>query len=204
MQKQDNSSPWITRRDLLAQSVRGAVLASMAPYLSHTQTLLGPDNSALRARESFDFGWKFLRGDASGAQAPKFADAGWRDVDLPHDWSIEGPFGKDETSGGPGGYLPTGIGWYRKSFRVPETDRERVVLLELDGVYQNSEVWINGQYLGHRPYGYVPFAYELTPYLNFGSENLYVLVGRLRMQNVHTSLRGVIATPIPSRSSFLQ
>ena len=172
MQKRDDSDSFITRRDLLAQGARGAALASVAPYLGHAQTLLTRNNPAPRARESFDFGWKFHRGDAAGAQAPQFADTGWRDLDLPHDWSIEGPFGKDEPSSGPGGYLPTGIGWYRKSFRVPETDRERVVQLEFDGVYQESAVWINGQYLGRRPYGYVPFAYELTPYLNFGGENV--------------------------------
>ena len=103
---------------------------------------------------------------------PGFADAGWRDVDLPHDWSIEGPVEENAPSGGSGAYLPTGIGWYRKSFACPSSDRGRVVVLEFDGVYQNSEVWINGQYLGLRPYGFVPFAYELTPHLNFDGENV--------------------------------
>src|ERR1017187_7921946 len=172
MEKQNESRAWITRRDLLAQTARGAVLASVAPYLSHAQTLLAQNNPAPRVRDSFDFGWKFLRGDAPEAQATSFSDASWRDVDLPHDWSIEGPFGKDESSGGQGAYLPTGIGWYRKSFRLPEADRDRVVVLEFDGVYQNSEVWINGHSLGLRPYGYVPFSYELTPHLNFGGENV--------------------------------
>ena len=165
-------SGWITRRGLLEQTARGVVLASVAPYLGHAQALLKPDNAAPRARESFDFNWKFLRGDAPGAQAVKFADTGWRDVDLPHDWSIEGPFGQAEPSGGPGGYLPTGIGWYRKSFRMHAADTDRVVALEFDGVYQNSEVWINGNYLGRRPYGYVPFYYELTPHLNLDGENV--------------------------------
>jgi len=172
MEKQDDASQWITRRDLLAHTARGAVLASVAPYLGHAQALLAQDKPVSRVRDSFDFGWKFLRGDAAGAQAVKFADASWRDVDLPHDWSIEGPFDQAASSSGNGAYLPTGIGWYRKSFRIPEADRNRVVVLEFDGVYQNSEVWINGQYLGLRPYGFVPFAYELTPHLNFGGENV--------------------------------
>jgi beta-galactosidase len=172
MLKHEDSGQWITRRDLLAQTARGAMLASVAPYLGHAQALVAHEGSAARVRDSFDFGWKFLKGDAPGAQLPKFSDAGWRNVDLPHDWSIEGPFGQDEPSKGSGGYLPTGIGWYRKSFRLPETDRDKVVVLEFDGVYQNSEVWINGQYLGLRPYGFVPFAYELTPHLNFGGENV--------------------------------
>ncbi len=162
----------ITRRELLAQTACGVVLASVAPYLGHGQSLLEPESTAPRVRENFDFGWKFLHGDAPGAQAAKFSDAGWRDVDLPHDWSIEGPFDQAEPSSGPGGYLPTGIGWYRKSFSVPAADRDKVLVLEFDGVYQNSEVWINGHSLGSRPYGYVPFCYELTPHLNFGGENL--------------------------------
>ena len=172
MQKHENPSQLMTRRDLLAQTARGAVLASVVPYLSRTHMLLAQESSSTRVRDSFDFGWKFLDGDAPGAQSPKFSDASWRDVDLPHDWSIEGSFDKDAPSSGPGGYLPTGIGWYRKNFHVPESDRDKVVVLEFDGVYQNSEVWINGQYLGLRPYGFVPFSYELTPHLNIGGDNV--------------------------------
>jgi beta-galactosidase len=168
----DNSGPLFTRRDLLVHAARGAVLVSASPYLARAQAALSPDNSTTRTRDSFDFGWKFLKGDAPGAQRPQFADASWRNVDLPHDWSIEGPFDEKAPSSGPGAYLPTGIGWYRKSFRVPAADRNRVTVLEFDGVYQNSEVWINGQYLGLRPYGFIPFFYDLTPHLNFGGENV--------------------------------
>ena len=175
MNERNSFLPSMTRRDLLSQTARGAVLACVAPYLSSAQSMLAQDRSAPRLRESFNFGWKFLLGDAPGAQELKFSDANWRDLDLPHDWSIEGAFDKDAPSSGPGGYLPTGIGWYRKRFRVPESDRDKVVVLEFDGVYQNSEVWINGQYLGLRPYGYVPFSYELTPHLNFGGENLVAM-----------------------------
>jgi beta-galactosidase len=168
----EESSNWMTRRDVLAQAALGAVAAAVSPYVGRAQGLLAKDDAAVRSRESFDFGWKFLKGDVAGAQAPVFADAGWRDVDLPHDWSIEGPFGESEPSAGTGAYLPTGIGWYRKRFRVGAADRGRVIILEFDGVYQNSEVWINGQYLGLRPYGYVPFAYELTPHLKYDVENV--------------------------------
>jgi beta-galactosidase len=170
--KNDAASSLITRRDMLAKVVRGTVAVSGSLYLSRAQALLAKENPAARVRDSFDFGWKFMKGDFPGAHLPKFSDSSWRDVDLPHDWSIEGPFGEKEPSSGPGGYLPTGIGWYRKRFSMPGADRERVVVLEFDGVYQNSEVWINGQYLGKRPYGYIPFAYELTPYLRFDSENV--------------------------------
>ncbi|MGA1983148.1 MAG: glycoside hydrolase family 2 TIM barrel-domain containing protein [Acidobacteriaceae bacterium] len=167
----ENSGPWITRRDVLTQAALGAAALAMSPLAGRAQVMVAQDNQ-VRSRESFDFGWKFLQSDAPGAQMPNFADATWRDVDLPHDWSIEGPFGENEPSSGNGAYLPTGIGWCRKRFRLPASDRGRVVLLEFDGVYQNSEVWINGQYLGLRPYGFVPFAYELTPYLKFDAENV--------------------------------
>jgi beta-galactosidase len=171
-QDNENHGPLLTRRELLTHAARGAVLVSTSPYLGHAQALFPSGNSSRRNRDSFDFGWKFLKGDAPGAQKPGFGDENWRDVDLPHDWSIEGPFGEKEPSSGPGGYLPTGVGWYRKRFRSPEAHRNKIVLLEFDGVYQNSEVWINGKYLGLHPYGYIPFAYELTPYLNEKEENL--------------------------------
>jgi len=167
----EESATWITRRDVLTQAALGAVVAAVSPLVGRAQALVAQGNE-MRSRVSFDLGWKFFQGDAAGAQMPNFADASWRDVDLPHDWSIEGAFDQAAPSSGPGAYLPTGIGWYRKRFRVPGADRGRIVLLEFDGVYQNSEVWINGQYLGLRPYGYVPFAYELTPYLKFDSENV--------------------------------
>ena len=123
-------------------------------------------------RDTFDFGWKFFKGDAPGAEQTDFADASWRDQHLPHDWSIEGPFSKDAPAKGEGGYLPTGVGWYRKRFRIPEAYRDRRVSIEFDGVYQNSEVWINGHYLGKRPNGFISFHYDLTPYLDHGGENV--------------------------------
>ncbi|MGD0735011.1 MAG: glycoside hydrolase family 2 TIM barrel-domain containing protein [Terracidiphilus sp.] len=147
-------------------------LVSASPLFGQAQSLLNSSDLVKRTRDSFDFGWKFLKGDSTGAQRPDFRDAGWRDVDLPHDWSIEGPYSENEPSSGPGGYLPTGVGWYRKKFHLSETHRDKVILLEFDGVYQNSEVWINDSYLGLRPYGYIPFAYELTPHLNIGGENI--------------------------------
>ena len=165
------AGPWMTRRDVLAQAALGAVAAAVLPLAGRAQVLVAQSNE-LRSRKTFDFGWKFLQSDATGAQMPAFADATWRGVDLPHDWSIEGPVDENAPSSGNGAYLPTGIGWYRKRFRVSAADRGRVVLLEFDAVYQNSEVWINGQYLGLRPYGFVPFAYELTPYLKFDTENV--------------------------------
>jgi beta-galactosidase len=122
-----------------------------------------------RATVSFDADWRFLKGDARDAEKPEFDDAAWRKLDVPHDWSIEGPFDKDNPTGRAGGFLPSGVGWYRKHFTLPATHNKRRVFIEFDGVMANSDVWINGFHLGRRPYGYVSFIYELTGHLNFGN-----------------------------------
>jgi beta-galactosidase len=127
-----------------------------------------PAATATRSESSFDFGWRFNLGDAAGAEAVAYDDGGWRGLDLPHDWSIEGSYDENAATGGPGGYLPTGIGWYRKHFTVPESDRGRSVHVRFDGVYERSTVWVNGHPVGSRPYGYSSFAYEIARYLNFG------------------------------------
>src|SRR2546427_1503354 len=112
--------------------------------------------------------WRFHLGDVPGAQEGTFDDSGWRTLNLPHDWSIEGEFSDTNPAGAGGGALPGGVGWYRKTFSVAERDAGRLVFVEFDGVYRNSEVWINGHYLGKRPYGYSSFSYELTPHLRDG------------------------------------
>ncbi len=96
----------------------------------------------------------------------------WRPIDLPHDWSIEGPFDQKWASGT--GYLPAGIGWYRKNFSLPLALKHKNIYIYFDGVYKNSEVWINGHYLGKRPNGFIPFEYELTEYLNPGKNTITV------------------------------
>ncbi len=118
-----------------------------------------------RARLSMDPGWRFALGDPNGAEQPKFDDHMWRRVDLPHDWSIEGTPSRDAPGGGRVGYFPTGIGWYRKAFRLPAGASGRAAWLEFDGVYMNSDVWINGFHLGRRPYGYISFSYDITDHL---------------------------------------
>jgi beta-galactosidase len=122
----------------------------------------------VREHRNFDEQWRFHKGDLKGAEQTGFDDASWRKLNLPHDWSIEGPYSKDNASGT--GYLPGGVGWYRKSFALPESVKGRKVLVEFDGVYRDSDVWINGHLLGHRPYGYSSFEYDLTPHLNLGSK----------------------------------
>lgn len=139
--------------------------------------------------QSFDADWRFLRGDASGAENPAFDDSKWRTLDVPHDWSIEdlpakegsrrvGPFDPDESENKHfTANTVGGIGWYRKHFTVSETNKR--VAVRFDGVYMNPELWINGQRLGEHPHGYTSFEFNLTPYLKpAGEEN--VLAARVR------------------------
>lgn len=119
----------------------------------------------VRTRVSFDFDWKFFLGDVPAAKDAVFDDAQWRSLNVPHDWSIEGEYDKNNPAGIAGGFLPTGTGWYRKHFDWQEEWSGRRVYIEFDGVYMNSEVWVNGHYLGKRPYGYISFQYDLTNYL---------------------------------------
>ena len=124
----------------------------------------------------FTHDWKFSLGDQTGAKEVSFNDEDWRILNLPHDWSIKGKFSKDNPATPSGGALPGGIGWYRKTFSLAESQKDKLVFIDFDGVYHNSEVWINGHYLGKRPYGYSSFRYELTPYLKFGKEKNIIAV----------------------------
>lgn len=127
----------------------------------------------------FDKDWHFLKSDATGAEKSDFDDSTWRTFDVPHDWSIEGPFDQSNKTGGAGGFLPAGIGWYRKHFTLPDSYAARRVFVEFDGVMANSTVWINGHYLDFRPYGYVSFRYELTRHLQFGADQPNLLSVRV-------------------------
>src|ERR1700761_8298654 len=129
-----------------------------------------------RAVLNFDSNWLFNLGDVNNGQAPDADDAKWRHLNLPHDWSIEGEFSKDNPAGTGGGALPGGIGWYRKTFSLPAADKNKLVYIGFDGVYQKSDVWINGHHLGFRPNGYISFRYELTPYLNYGAKKNLIAV----------------------------
>jgi len=131
--------------------------------------------------QNFDSGWKFQLGDAPGAETAAFDDSQWRQLDLPHDWSIEdlpaaegkkqvGPFSEDSPGKGSTGNVLGGIGWYRKTFTLDQSSDGKKVQILFDGVYMNSEVWINGQSLGVHPYGYTPFYYDLTPHLKPAGE----------------------------------
>jgi beta-galactosidase len=131
----------------------------------------------------FDFNWKFFLGDIAGAELPDFDDYNWRNLDIPHDWSIEdlpasadtfadlepprtGPFTPASEGGLSTGFALGGTGWYRKTFTQDTNDLGKIVYIRFDGVYMNADFWINGHHLGNHPYGYTSFYYDLTPYLN--------------------------------------
>ncbi len=135
----------------------------LLPYSGYSQET--------RSIADFDKDWHFHLGDVTDGQTTSLNDADWRLLNLPHDWSIEGKFSKDNPATAEGGALPGGIGWYRKTFTIPASSKYKRVYIDFDGVYQKSDVWVNGHHLGFRPNGYISFRYELTPYLNFGGEN---------------------------------
>jgi beta-galactosidase len=158
--------------------------------------------------QSFDHDWRFHRGDVPGAEAPGFDDSGWRKLDLPHDWSIEdltpvsaasgegtiwvggnaptriGPFDVALSAGQEAtGYAVGATGYYRKHFRIPASGEKSEIEIRFDGVYMNSDVWLNGQHVGFHPYGYTSFAYDLPPYLNHDGGNILAVRVRNEGQN---------------------
>ncbi len=146
-------------------------------------TLAAAGQNTGRTRTSFNEGWRFFQGDQVAASKGDFNDSGWRSLNIPHDWSIEGPFSEKNPAGVGGGALPGGIGWYRKSFSISTSKNTRNIFIDFDGIYRNSEVWINGHYLGKRPNGYISFRYELTPYLKSGINKIAVRVDNSQQPN---------------------
>lgn len=132
-------------------------------------------SSSVQAQESgkilFNKGWKFQNGDSTDVFA---RNSTWKNVELPHDWSIESPFDSKWASGT--GFLPGGIGWYKKDFDIENYNPKESYAIYFDGVYKNSEVWINGHYLGKRPNGFIPFQYDLSAYLKSTNNEILVKV----------------------------
>lgn len=153
------------------------------------------EGGATPRKSNFDQGWKFTKTDTDGAQASganterayeiDFDDSQWRDVDLPHDWSVEplaqgdgvvGPFTKSSVNGIPTGQTAGGEGWYRKTFTLAKRDMDKRIALYFEGVYMDSELWVNGQQVGNHPYGYTAFRYDITSFCNPAGEPNVVAV----------------------------
>jgi beta-galactosidase/beta-glucuronidase len=113
--------------------------------------------------------WKFNLQDTPDAQNKTFDDTKWQSVNVPHDWSVKGQL--SPTLASCTGYLPGGIAWYRKSINISQSKSGEKVYLYFEGVYNRSEVFINGHSLGKRPNGYISFAYDATPFIKYGEEN---------------------------------
>jgi len=124
---------------------------------------------ALQAQQLFNDDWQFHKGDIPDGEQNTNDTAIWRNVTLPHDWGIEGPFSDEWASAT--AFLPGGIGWYKKTFNAPASWQTKKVFIYFDGVYKNSTVWLNGHYIGNRPNGFIAFEYELTKYLNYKGKN---------------------------------
>ena len=138
-----------------------------------------------RDRQCFDKNWRFYLGDSANMAQPDFDDSSWRLLDVPHDWAIEGDFYVSNPSGAGGGALPGGIGWYRKHFTITQhpSPITQKFFLEFDGVYMNSTVYVNGREVGHRPYGYSSFEYDITPYVKEGENVVAVRVNNSDQPN---------------------
>jgi beta-galactosidase len=160
--------------------------ATAALVASPVGTTAGPSAAFTVGRaQPFDLDWRFHRGEGEGFEEPGFDESGWRTVDLPHDWSIEdlsprpaekgahliGPFDMNAEGATATGFALGGEGWYRKRFRLSAPAEARTEIL-FEGVYMNSDVWVNGRHLGAHPNGYTPFAYDLTPYLSPAGDNV--------------------------------
>lgn len=174
----------------------GAIFFLMALMSFGLTSCSQPEVKPASGAESFDNDWRFLKDSLAGAENPGFDDSRWKTLDVPHDWSIEdlpgqngediiGPFSKSSVDKMSSGYTAGGIGWYRKSFIVKEEDRDKIAYLQFDGVYMNSDVWLNGKHLGFHPNGYTPFCYDITSSLNPAGQPNVVAV-RVRNEGLNS------------------
>jgi beta-galactosidase len=152
-----------------------AAVTALALVACSTTPFLRPLAQRPRRTIALDADWRWVKGDAPGAQAAIFNDATWAKEDLPYDWAIAGPVDQNNPTGRGGGYMPSGVSWHRKNFTLPSSDQGKRVFVQFDGVMGVSDAWINGFHLGRHAYGYSSFQYELTGHLAFGKDRPNVL-----------------------------
>ena len=140
--------------------------------------IVGCQNVKEERTTLFDEGWLFHYGDVADGQKISIDDTGWRTVDLPHDWSIEdipgtdSPFDPTIVDGVASGFTKGGTAWYRKHFKTTKDDKDKRFYIRFDGVYMDSDIWINEHHLGNYFFGYSSFEYDLTDYIKFGQDNI--------------------------------
>lgn len=135
-------------------------------------SVLAKDGIGMLRQGIFNEGWKFNLDDDAAFKNPTFDDSGWRNVTLPHDWMIETEMKENNPSGPMGAFLSGGVGWYRKTFELSDSLKAKSITIQFDGIYMNSEVWVNGHFLGLYPYGYSRIQYNLTGLLKFDEKNV--------------------------------
>ena len=162
-------------------------------------------HASARTIVSLDPDWKFLQAESPGAESPDFDDSTWRKLDVPHDWSIAGGFKESAPTCGAGGWLPSGVAWYRKEITLPLGSGGKCVWIEFDGVMENSDVWLNGTHLGRRPSGYFSFRYDVTGKIKADGKNLLVVKADTTPQpasrwysgaGIYRHVRMVVAHPV--------
>lgn len=146
-----------------------ALVALLSLGSVQTSASAGADNGR---RSLFDFGWRFYQGDNNAAKSVEFNDSKWRALDLPHDWSIEGTVDKANPVGNDGGYYPAGTAWYRKTFALSSAMKNKKLWLYFEGVYEKSDVYVNGIRVGGHPYGYTSFFCDITAQAKPGKKNV--------------------------------
>ena len=134
------------------------------------------EDSFVNRKVSFNSDWSFHLNDSLADKDTIGSSTKWRSLNVPHDWSIEGKFDEKSPAGYGGGALTGGLGWYKKTFKLNTSDSSKVISITFDGVYRNSEVWINGHFLGKRPNGYIGFQYDMSPYLIYGDKTNEIIV----------------------------
>lgn len=134
-------------------------------------------------KQLFNDGWRFMLADIPGAEAPGLDSREWQEITLPHDWSIRERFDRNAPAGNDGGYLPTGTGWYRKTFSLPTAPSDSKMQLYFEGIYMDSEVFVNGHPAGGHPYGYSSFFVDVTPYVTKGKNVVAVRVDNSQQKN---------------------
>lgn len=194
----------LTRRDLLRSGLAVSASTLVAGSVRRAHALLSPAFAAMAPREHllFDFGWKFFQGHGSDPRRDlgfgfgqgdfsksgefdfarqKFDDSKWRPINLPHDWAVELPFVNDEEIKDHGykplgrRYPETSIGWYRRAFDVPKEDEGRRIVVEFDGAFRSSLIFLNGYFIGRNDNGYAPFHFDVTDFVNYGGKNFLVV-----------------------------
>lgn len=160
----------------IRKNIKNISLWAVAAGVFFLNSCTKKEDAFVNRKVSFNADWSFHLNDSIVDKDTIGTSTKWRTLDVPHDWSIEGKFDEKSPGGYGGGSLNGGLGWYKKTFKVAAEDSTKITSITFDGVYRNSEVWVNGHYLGKRPNGYIGFQYNMSPYLNYGEKNNEIIV----------------------------